>query len=84
MSRVALLVGWLGVVGLVRGLISGPRLPVVVALLSLLPVCFVVPLGADPRLFLHVLPLWVMWCAWGLAWPIELLYSRPSTSLRVG
>ncbi len=78
LSQLTLVLGWLGLVGLARGLISGPRLPVVVALLSLLTVCFVVPLGANPRLFLHVLPLWVMWCAWGLAWPLELLYSRRS------
>ena len=78
LSQLTLVLGWLGLVGLARGLISGPRLPVVVALLSLLTVCFVVPLGANPRLFLHVLPLWVMWCAWGLAWPLELLYSHRS------
>ncbi len=78
LSQLMLVLGWLGLVGLARGFVSGPRLPVVVALLSLLTVCFVVPLGANPRLFLHVLPLWVMWCAWGLAWPLELLYSHRS------
>jgi len=65
--------GWLACAGLARSLWRGLRLPVLTALLSLLPVSFVVPLGANPRLFLHVLPLWVMWSAWGMAWPLEAL-----------
>ena len=68
-------VGWLGFVGLVGLLWRGPRLPVVTAVLSLLPVSFVVPLGANPRLYLHVLPLWIMWWAWGLAWPVGALWA---------
>lgn len=68
LSRLAVVVGAAGFLGLLRSLWEGPRLPVAVALLSLLPVSFVVPVGAETRLFLHVLPLWVMWVAWGLAW----------------
>jgi len=69
-------VGVIGYVGLARGLWRGPGLPVLVFLLSLLPVSFVVPVGANPRLFLHVLPLWVLWWAWGLAWPLQRIYPH--------
>jgi len=75
-THLVALVGWLGFVGLARSLWRGPRVPILVALLSLLPVSFVVPVGANFRLFLHVLPLWILWLAWGLAWPWELLAGR--------
>jgi len=75
-THLVALVGWLGFVGLARSLWQGPRLPVVVVLLSLLPVSFVASVGANFRLFLHVLPLWILWLAWGLAWPWALLSSR--------
>jgi len=77
-THLVALVGWLGFVGLARSLWRGPRLPVVVVLLSILPVSFVASVGANFRLFLHVLPMWVLWLAWGLGWPWHVLYERHS------
>ena len=50
----------------------------VVVLLSLLPVSFVAAAGANFRLFLHVLPVWILWLAWGLGWPWQALSDRHS------
>lgn len=71
--------GWLGLLGLAVVLRRGSRLPVVTAVLSLLPVSLVVPLGANPRLYMHVLPLWLMWCALGVQWPLQGLCPRGRT-----
>jgi len=77
-THLVALVGWLGFVGLARSLWQGPRLPVVVVLLSILPVSFVASVGANFRLFLHVLPVWILWLAWGLGWPWHVLSKRHS------
>jgi hypothetical protein len=83
LSRLAVAVGTVGFLGLVRSIWEGPRLPVAVALLSLLPVSFVVPVGAEPRLYLHVLPLWVMWVACGLGWLVKVARARHLTGTRL-
>jgi 4-amino-4-deoxy-L-arabinose transferase-like glycosyltransferase len=78
LSKLAVVAGAAGFLGLVRSIWEGPRLPVAVALLSLLPVSFVVPVGGETRLFLHVLPLWVMWVAWGLGWLVKMVRTALS------
>jgi hypothetical protein len=82
LSKLAVVAGAAGFLGLVRSIWEGPRLPVAVAFLSLLPVSFVVPVGAETRLFLHVLPLWVMWVAWGLGWLVKMARTGLSLGFR--